>query len=129
MLLAIAAIVIPVMAQNAIVGADGVDILGDGIFQSEGNAFRFPIDFSTSYDSLTVGDDKATALGTGKIFPFGGTAPVAQNNMEILKSQNSSPVGGYTVVNLDQIKAGSRTALASGHASSVNNVKIVTNQF
>ncbi len=77
MLLAIAAIVIPVIAEDAIVGANGVDILGDGIFQSEGNAFRFPIDFSTSYDydSLTVGDDKATALGMGKIFPFGGTAP------------------------------------------------------
>ena len=129
LLLAIAAIVIPVIAENAIVGADGVDILGDGIFQSEGNAFRFPLDFSTSYDSLTVGDDKATALGMGKIFPFGGTAPVAQNNLAILKSQNSSPEGGYTVVNLDQIKAGSRTALASGHASSVNNVKIVANQL
>lgn len=136
MLLAIAALVIPVVAENAIVGAGSVDILGGGIFQSSGNAFRFPILSNTNYDSVTVGNDRAQALGMGKVFPFGfgSSLPKAENNLLILKSQNTgenaSPEGAYTLkANFNQIKAGSRTASASGEASSVNNVKIVDNQF
>jgi hypothetical protein len=134
LLLAIAALVIPVMAEDAIVGANGVDILGNGIFQSAGNAFRFPLVSNTNYNSVTVGNDKATALGMGKVFGFGGSLPKAQNNLEILKSQNSgentSPDSSFVLkVNLNQIKAGSRIASASGYASSVNNVKVVDNQI
>jgi hypothetical protein len=134
LLLAIASLIIPVMAENAIVGAGNVDILGDGIFQSSGNAFRFPIVSNTNYDSVTVGNDKALALGIGKVFPFGfgSSLPKAENNLAILKSQdtggNTSP-NSYYKLNLNQIKAGSRTASASGDASSVNNVKIVDNQI
>jgi hypothetical protein len=136
LLLAIAALIIPAMAENAIVGAGNVDVLGDGIFQSSGNAFRFPIVSNTNYDSVTVGNDKALALGIGKVFPFGfrSSLPRAENNLVILKSQdtggNTSPEGSFTLkVNLNQIKAGSRTSSASGDASSVNNVKIVDNQL
>jgi hypothetical protein len=134
LLLAIAAIIIPVIAEDAIVGANSVDLLGNGIFQSAGNAFRFPVVVNTNYNSVTVGDDKATAIGTGRVFPFGNPNPKAQNNLAILKSQhsgeNTSPNSDYTLkVNLNQIKAGSRTASASGYASSVNNVKIVDNQI
>jgi len=136
LLLAIAALIIPTMAENAIVGAGSVDILGNGIFQSAGNAFRFPVVSNTNYDSVTVGDDKAQALGTGKVFPFGfrSSLPKAENNLEILKSQdtggNTSPNGAYTLkVNLNQIKVGSRIATASGDAASLNNVKIVDNQI
>ncbi|MCX6669321.1 MAG: hypothetical protein NTV25_05885 [Methanothrix sp.] len=146
MVLAIAILLAPVMAQGAY-GGDGVDILGDGIFETDGSAFSFPVDYTdTNYDSVQVGDDKATAFGTDSGFPFGfrnGPAN-AENNLEIKKNQDSgicSPCDtyddeGYPTgcmdsclnLNIEQIKVGNREALAFGFASAVNNVKIVTNQ-
>jgi len=142
--MAIAILQAPVMAQMAH-GGDGVDILGDGILETDGSAFTFPVDTSdTNYDSVQVGNDKATAFGTNGGFPFGShNSPIAQNNLEIKKNQDSGIcepcdtwVGdNYTScmdaclnLNIEQIKVGNREARAFGFASSVNNVKIVTNQ-
>ena len=144
MVLAIAILLAPVMATDAY-GGDGVDILGDGIFETDGSAFSFPVDYTdTNYDSVQVGDDKATAFGTDSGFPFGfrnGPAN-AQNNLEIKKNQDSGicepcvgedEYGEFCTnpclnLNIEQIKVGDREALAFGFASAVNNVKIVTNQ-
>ena len=138
-------ITVPVMAQNAMGSNGGVDILGDGIFETDGSAFQFPVFADTNFDSVAVGNDKATAFGTDSGFPFGfrnGPAN-AQNNLEIKKNQDSGICtscetwegDNYTGcmdsclnLNIEQIKVGNREALAFGFASAVNNVKIVTNQ-
>jgi|WetSurSiteA1Bulk_404760.scaffolds.fasta_scaffold50420_1 hypothetical protein len=144
-----ALVAVPAMAQSAMVGTgSGVDILGNGIFETEDSAFKFPILTDTNFDSIVVGNDYARAYGWGD-------PAVAQNNLEIKKNQNVGacasccPVGkcrddagmeGYisncpscqdacTTVNIEQIKVGDRSADAFGFASSaVNNQKIVTNQ-
>jgi hypothetical protein len=134
------------MAQHAIVGNGGTDILGDGIFETDNGAFQFPVLADTNFDSVQVGNDKATSFGMGNSFPFGfrnGPAN-AQNNLEIKKNQQSGNCcpcdtydeeGYYTgcidaclKVNIEQIKVGNREALAFGSASATNNIKIVTNQ-
>ncbi|VVB72898.1 Uncharacterised protein [uncultured archaeon] len=142
MVLAIAFLLAPAMAQEAM-GGQGVDILKNGIFQTDGSAFTFPVYLQdTNYGSVQVGNDKATAFGTGNSFPFGfrnGPAD-AQNNLEIKKNQDSGarldPDGyvidaynnSYNKLNIDQIKVGNRDALAFGYATANNNVKILTNQ-
>jgi hypothetical protein len=132
------------MAQG-IAGNGGVDILGKdgGIFETDGSAFKFPEFQDTNVDSLTVGNDKALAIGN----LWGNIDPTATNNLEIKKNQDS---GGCTCckdqtdsnpwerkspcqdccikVNIDQIKVGNRVAMAFGFASATNNVKIVANQ-
>ena len=134
--MAAAILLAPVMVQVAYSEAvdmfgEGVDILGDGIFETDGNAFTFPVGSAdTNYDSVQVGDDKATAFGTKSGFPFGlDNGPgIAQNNLEIKKNQNSSISGTHVKINIEQIKVGDREALAIGSASAINDVKIVTNQ-
>jgi hypothetical protein len=145
LVLAIAILLAPVMATDAY-GGNGIDVLGDGIFETDGSGFSFPVDYTdTNYDSVQVGNDKATAFGTDSGFPFGfrnGPAN-AQNNLEIKKNQDSGICtscetwegDNYTGcmdsclnLNIEQIKVGNREALAFGFASAVNNVKIVTNQ-
>jgi hypothetical protein len=142
--------------EGAIIGTGGTDILGDGIFETDNGAFRFPVSDDTNFDSVQVGNDKATAFGSDSGFPFGfrnGPAK-AENNLEIKKNQNSgncSPCikkcqgffpesdemnliyeercGDACIkANIEQIKVGNREALAFGLASATNNVKIVTNQ-
>ena len=141
MVLAIAILSVSAMAQQAMVGEGGTDILGDGIFETDGGAFQFPVLADTNFDSVQVGNDKATAFGMGDGFPFGfrnGPAR-APNNLEIKKNQDSgtcepcednvSPCQDICLkVNLEQIKVGNRQALAIGSASATNNIKIVTNQ-
>jgi len=147
LVLAIAILSVSAMAQQAMVGEGGTDILGDGIFETDDGAFQFPVLADTNFDSVQVGDDKATSFGMGDGFPFGfrnGPAR-AQNNLEIKKNQDSgtcepcdvdeydenvSPIcDDYCLkVNLEQIKVGNRQALAIGSASATNNIKIVTNQ-
>ena len=147
MVLAIAILSVSAMAQQAMVGEGGTDILGDGIFETDDGAFQFPVLADTNFDSVQVGDDKATSFGMGDGFPFGfrnGPAR-AQNNLEIKKNQDSGTCepcefvdeGGNVSpfcediclkVNLEQIKVGNRVALAFGSASATNNIKIVTNQ-
>jgi hypothetical protein len=131
-----AMVAIPAIAQNAAVGTGGVDILGNGIFETGDSAFKFPIVTDTNFDSIIVGNDYARAFGWGD-------PATAQNNLELKKNQNVGPCASCcdgneacaacqdacTTVNIEQIKLGDRNAEAFGFASSaVNNQKIITNQ-
>jgi hypothetical protein len=152
LVLAIASLFAPVLAHSddaAAYGGDGgVDILGNGIFETDGSAFSFPVGLTdTNYDAVEVGNDKATAFGSKSGFPFGfrnGPAN-AQNNLEIKKNQDSGrcvpcetidEIEGFAErcgdaclkMNIEQIEVGNREALAFGLASATNNVKLVTNQ-
>jgi hypothetical protein len=126
LVLAIAMLSVPVMAQG-ISGSGGVDILGTngGIFETEGSAFRFPEVADTNFDSLTVGNDKALAIGS---FWHRGPMAVATNNLEIKKNQDSGACDSCLKVNVEQVTVGNRNALAFGSAAAVNNVKLVLNQ-
>lgn len=125
--LAIAFFFAPAMADDAM-GGENIDLLHNGIFETNGNAFTFPVDQNTNYDSLQVGNDKATSFGMGCSFPFGfcnGPAN-AENNLEIKKNQNADATD--YMLNIEQIKVGDRVAQAFGFATANNNVKIVVNQ-
>jgi hypothetical protein len=126
LVLAIAMLSVPVMAQG-ISGSGGVDILGTngGIFETEGSAFRFPEVADTNFDSLTVGNDKALAIGS---FWHRGPMAVATNNLEIKKNQDSGACDSCLKVNVEQVTVGNRNAMAFGSAAAVNNVKLVLNQ-
>lgn len=128
---------VPTMSQNyGLAGNGGVDILGTGIFETDGAAFRFPSMQDTNIDSLDVGNDKALAFGN-----IWQKTPIATatNNLEIKKNQDSggcnriidnvSPCQDCCIkVNLEQINVGNREAMAFGRASAANYIKIVTNQ-
>jgi hypothetical protein len=135
---------LPAMSQDyGLAGNGGVDIIGTGIFETDGVAFRFPSMQDTNIDSLDVGDDKALAFGN--IWQKTRIA-TATNNLEIKKNQDSgncSPCVTETIidedyyqhcsdsctkVNIEQIKVGNREAIAFGPASAANYIKIVTNQ-
>jgi hypothetical protein len=124
--LAIAILSIPAMAQGnyGLAGTGGVDILGTGIFETDGSLIRFPELQNTNIDTLDVGNDKALAFGN-----IWQKTPIASatNNLEIKKNQDSGD-GTYVLVNIDQIKVGNREAMAFGFAAATNNVKIVANQ-
>jgi len=135
--LAIAMLYVPAMSQDyGLAGNGGVDILGTGIFETDGVAFRFPSMQDTNIDSLDVGNDKALAFGN-----IWQKTPIATatNNLEIKKNQDSgecnriidnvSPCQDCCIkVNLEQINVGNREAIAFGPASAANYIKIVTNQ-
>jgi hypothetical protein len=137
LVLAMAMLSVPALSQDyGLAGNGGVDILGTGIFETDGAAFRFPSMQDTNIDSLDVGNDKALAFGN--IWQKNPIA-TATNNLEIKKNQDSGaceqcdlPDGGCMdpciKVNIDQIKVGNREAMAFGFASATNNVKIVANQ-
>ena len=135
MALAIAMLSIPAIAQDnyGLAGSGGVDILGTGIFETDGALTRFPADQDTNIDTLDVGNDKALAFGN--IWQKTPLA-TATNNLEIKKNQDSGvcvPCDGECYdtcikVNIDQIKVGNREAMAFGFATATNNVKIVANQ-
>ena len=126
------------MAQGeyGLAGSGGVDILGTGIYETDGSLIRFPGYQDTNIDTLTVGNDKALAFGN-----IWQKTPVASatNNLEIKKNQDtglceccSDTTTECTdcciKVNVDQIKVGNREAMAFGFASATNNIKIVANQ-
>ncbi|MHB8119020.1 MAG: hypothetical protein ACYDHX_09890 [Methanothrix sp.] len=149
MVLAIAMLSIPAMAQGnyGLAGSGGVDILGTGIFETDGSLIRFPEAQDTNIDTLVVGNDKALAFGN-----IWQKTPVATatNNLEIKKNQDSGEGSSNLTtvvddlelntitttinlksnikVNVDQIKVGNREAMAFGFATATNNVKIVANQ-
>lgn len=156
--MAVAAFAAPVMAEGAMAGTGGVDILGQGIFETEGTAFKLP-HADTNFDSIEVGNDNALAVGAGAvgIFPFSGNNGnvAATNNLEIKKNQDSGACeccqaidssgpcqDCCTKYNVEQIKVGNRGATAvgaftggfgpfagnGGSVTATNNVKIVTNQ-
>ncbi len=135
MVLAMAILSVPVMAQGQS-GSGSVDILGTGIYETTGAAFKFPYFANTNLDLLSVGNDKALAIGS-----IWQTTPmtIATNNLEIKKNQDSGACDCCTSgdlscqdcclkVNLEQITVGNREAMAFGMAVATNNVKIVTNQ-
>ncbi|MFZ3149406.1 MAG: hypothetical protein WA137_10225 [Methanothrix sp.] len=134
LVLAMAMLSFPALSQG-LAGDGGVDILGNngGIFETEGSAFRFPEMQDTNLDSLTVGNDKALAIGN--IWQKRSIA-TATNDLVIKKNQDSgncSPCVGLcqdscTKVNIETIKVGNRKAMAFGPASAANYIKIVTNQ-
>ena len=152
--MAVAALAAPAMAHSALAGTDGVDVLGDGIFETEGTAFQLAT-ADTNFDSVEVGNDNARAIGIGLgSFPFNNNAgAVARNNLEIKKNQDSGDCACCQALdtscpckdccikyNVENIKVGSRNAFAVGIGAGVgpfadntgavaeNNVKIVTNQ-
>jgi hypothetical protein len=141
--------------ESAMVGSGGVDILGQGIFETGGSAFKMPAHADTNFDTVKVGNDNANAIGIGLgLFPFSDNAgAVARNNLEVKKNQNSGDCACCqaldanaacqdccTKYNIEQIEVGNRNARAVGIGAGVgpfsgntgaiaeNNVKIVTNQ-
>ncbi len=136
MVLAIALLSAPALGQNAITGEGNVDILGDGIIEADGNVFSLGLFQDTNFDSVNVGNDKASAFGW-----YGSDYANAENNLEIKKNQDSGECNCCSEidpalectdccfkVNLEQITVGNREATAFGFANAENNVKIVTNQ-
>jgi hypothetical protein len=145
--LALAIVAVPVIAQG-----QGMDILGNGIFESGDSAFKFPVVMDTNFDGITVGNDNARAIAWNIGFPFMNAPAKAVNNLEIKKNQQVGPCaccdtncnqdslgsGGLdncapcqdccTTVNIDQVHVGDRNAQAFGLATAVNNVKLVLNQ-
>jgi len=130
--MAVAAFAAPAMAHSAMVGSDGVDILGQGIFETEGSAFKFPGGTDTNYDSIDVGNDFAQAIGAFAWGTPGGWAVnrggvSATNELEIKKNQDSGDCACCqaldsscpcqdccTKYNVEQIKVGNRNAQAIG---------------
>ena len=125
-------------AVPAMAGACGSDeVLGQGLYETENSAFTIPARADVNFDQMSVGNDQAFATGRA----------VAENNLKIKKNQDSgatdccAPVGGGcndcgNKVNIENLKVGARTAIASGFGPGVppavtkatNNVEIVTNQ-
>lgn len=148
--MALAAFAAPALAQTAMIGSGGVDILGQGIFETGAGAFKFPAAVNANYDSIDVGNDRARAFGFGNaqlgLFNDNTHQVTAQNNLKIKKNQDTGDSQTCTACspkyNIEQVKVGSRDALAMGigslqvgvfsrNAISVlaqNNVEIVTNQ-
>ncbi|MCJ7444039.1 MAG: hypothetical protein MUO26_05845 [Methanotrichaceae archaeon] len=134
-LLALVAVAFAATA-TAQVGTGATDILGQGIFETEGGVFA--LDGDTNVDQVQVGNDFALANG----WPVGIFAQraFATNNLEIKKNQDTGPCVCCQIDpsipckdcciknNLETIAVGNRNALAFGAATSTNNVKIVTNQ-
>jgi hypothetical protein len=115
-------------------GTDKVDILGDGIFETDGSAFRLPSAGDTNFDSVTVGNDFAQAIGAfvgggpgGLRIAANAAAVQAANELEIKKNQDSGDCeccqalnpacpcqDCCTKYNIEEINVGSRTAQAIG---------------
>ena len=137
------------LSVSALAESDGEGVLASGIFETDESSIKFPAAQDTNIDSLEVGNDRALAIARG-------VDPVATNNLEIEKNQDSGKCpckccmntlyseeptrhGNNTIetedctdccikVNVDQIKIGNRDALAFGFAAAENNVKITANQ-
>jgi len=128
------ALAAPAMAAGASMGTDKVDILGDGIFETDGSAFKLPSAGDTNFDSVTVGNDAALAVGAfvgGGIFgpriAANAAAVQASNELEIKKNQDSGDCeccqalnpacpcqDCCTKYNIEEINVGSRSATAIG---------------
>ena len=124
--------------------SSGADVLGQGIFETNGAAFKFADGQDSSVDNLIVGNDNAFSIGWAGFFPFDDNGrAMATNDLEIKKNQDSgvcnqvdccridnvSPCTDCCVkINQDQINAGNRVAMALGLALATNKVKIVVSQ-
>ena len=93
--LALAVFALPTMAQGF---SGDVNILGKnvGIFETDGAAFRFPAFTDVNIDNLTVGNDRAVAIALG-------VDPVATNNLEIKKNQDSGDCNSCCTGTADEI--------------------------
>lgn len=150
--MALAAFAAPALAQSAMIGSGGVDILGQGIFETGAGAFKFPATANANYDSIDVGNDRAMAIGAGVGPGIGllganfGTVS-ATNHLKIKKNQDTGDAQTCSACspkyNIEQVKVGSRMATAigagvgrtiggltfnAGGVSATNDVEIVTNQ-
>ncbi len=153
--MAAALLSIPAMAEG-LVGNAGVDVLGRGIFETNGAAIKFFEGQDTNIDNLVIGNDRAISKGFAGIFPWDNNGPgIATNNLEVKKNQDSGacecckaygdgqPCDQFSMdggpkqsdcrdwcikVNIENLKIGDRTAMAFDLARSTNNVKVVTNQ-
>lgn len=150
--MALAAFAAPALAQSAMIGSGGVDIIGQGIFETGAGAFKFPAAANANYDSIDVGNDRAMAIGAGVGPGIGllganfGTVS-ATNHLKIKKNQDTGDAQTCSACspkyNIEQIKVGSRAATAIGAGvgrtiggiafnvggvSATNDVEIVTNQ-
>jgi hypothetical protein len=130
MVLAIAFLLAPAVAE---------DVASGGIGHTCGNCSP-----DTNYDSLHVGNDRATAFGNsgGFVLGFSSGPAKAHNDLEITKSQNSGArtgadsegeysfdfTGSFSKRNIELIDVGNREALAFGYATALNTVKITTSQ-
>jgi hypothetical protein len=129
--MAFAAFAAPAMAQSAMVGNGGVDILGQGIFETGGSAFKFPGATDTNFDSIDVGNDRALAIGVGVgqlgVLNTNIAQVTAQNNLKIKKNQDSGECACCQALdascpckdccikyNVEQVKVGDRNAIAIG---------------
>jgi len=129
--MAMAAFAAPAVAQSGIIGSGGVDILGQCIFETSSNAFKFPASADINFDSINVGNDAALAIGgmAQGSGPFGSNlaAVTAQNNLKIKKNQDTGDCNccnGVDAVgcckdccikyNVEQISVGNRKATAIG---------------
>jgi hypothetical protein len=130
--MAFAAFAVPAMAQSSMVGSGGVDILGQGIFETGTSAFKTPPNADTNFDLLEVGNDRAFAIGAfawgfpgGWAVNRGGVS--ATNDLEIKKNQNSGDCACCQALdssslcqdccikyNVEQIRVGDRDARAIG---------------
>lgn len=129
------ALAAPAMAAGASMGTDKVDILGDGIFETDGSAFRLPSAGDTNFDSVTVGNDRALAVGAFAVGGFLGSPALAgnsggvlaSNELEIKKNQDSGECeccqalnpacpcqDCCTKYNIEEITVGNRQATAIG---------------
>jgi hypothetical protein len=150
--MALAAFAAPALAQSAMIGSGGVDIIGQGIFETGAGAFKFPAAANANYDSIDVGNDRAMAIGAGVGPGIGllganfGTVS-ATNHLKIKKNQDTGDAQTCSACspkyNIEQVKVGSRMATAIGAGvgrtigglafnvggvSATNDVEIVTNQ-
>jgi hypothetical protein len=132
---------ISVMAHEddfGLAGQGNVDILGNGIFETDGSLMKFQAGQDTNVDILKVGNDKALAFRSP--FPRGPIA-TATNDLEIKKNQDSGECACCQAIdpscpckdcciknNIEQIDVGNRFAMAVGFAAATNHVKVVTNQ-
>jgi hypothetical protein len=138
--LALAVFALSAMAQGF---SGDADILGKnaGIFEKDGAAIRFPVFMDANIDRLIIGNDRALAIALG-------IDPIATNNLEIKKNQDSGACNNCCPgtadesspevcaacqdacfkANIDLIEVGNRDALAFGLSYATNNIKIVANQ-
>ena len=79
MVLAIAMLSVSALADGR---WGGKDVLEMGIFETEESTLKFPAAQDTNIDLLEVGNDRALAIGRG-------ADPIATNNLEIKKTQDS----------------------------------------
>ena len=70
------------LSVSALAESDGEGVLASGIFETDESSIKFPAAQDTNIDSLEVGNDRALAIARG-------VDPVATNNLEIEKNQDS----------------------------------------